>query len=212
MSTTTTNGVHVAPRTAPLSAVRTDEIYRLTVAQYHDMIEHAILTTEDPVELLEGLLVRKMPKNPPHTLSLRLIRIALAALFPVGSGFFVSTQDPVTLDESEPEPDSGVVRGHERDYALRHPGPADMPLIAEVSDSTLARDRGLKKTIYAKERVPVYWIVNLVDRRIEVYTDPTGPCDEPDYRQHRDYGPGESVPVVIDGREVGQIAVNDVLP
>jgi putative restriction endonuclease len=85
-------------------------------------------------------------------------------------------------------------------------------LIAEVADSSLRRDRGWKKRLYARARVAVYWIVNLVDRQIEVYTEPTGPVKRPDYRQRADYKPGDKVPVVLDGREVARLAVNDILP
>src|SRR5947207_164966 len=108
-----------------------------------------------------------MAKNPPHSLATGLLRQALATLFAADSGFHVHSQDPVTLADSEPEPDGGVVCGRLRDYATRHPGPRDMPLVAEVSDSSLARARGWKKRIYAKDRVPVYCIVNLVERKIE---------------------------------------------
>jgi Uma2 family endonuclease len=77
-----------------------------------------------------------------------------------------------------------------------------------VSDTTLARDRGEKLVAYAKGGIPVYWIVNLVDRRVEVYTDP-GPAG---YAARVDFLPGQDVPVVIGGVEVGRIAVSDILP
>ena len=82
----------------------------------------------------------------------------------------------------------------------------------EVADSSLDEDRGWKKQIYAHARIPVYWIVNLVARQVEVYTDPTGPADQPDYRQRRDYGPTDEVPLVLDGQEVARIRVSELLP
>ncbi len=81
-----------------------------------------------------------------------------------------------------------------------------------MADATLRRDRTLKLRIYARASVPVYWIVNLIDRQIEVYTDPTGPAEQPSYGQHRDYGPADDAPLVLDGREVGRVAVREVLP
>jgi Uma2 family endonuclease len=81
-----------------------------------------------------------------------------------------------------------------------------------VSDSSLAQDRGVKKRLYAAARIPVYWIVNLLERQIEVYTDPSGPADQPDYRNRQDFAVSDSVPFVIDGRELGRIAVVDLLP
>lgn len=99
-----------------------------------------------------------------------------------------------------------------RAYQTRHPGPQEAALVVEVADATLRRDRTLKLRIYARASVPVYWIVNLIDRQIEVYTDPTGPAEQPSYGQHRDYGPADDAPLVLDGREVGRVAVREVLP
>jgi Uma2 family endonuclease len=195
----------------PLPAAVPDEpIYRLSVEQYHRMIESGIIDADDPVELLEGWLVQKMGKNPPHSFSTRQLRKGLERVTP--GGWYVASQEPVTGDTSEPEPDASVVRGEPRDYLQRHPGPDETPLVAEVADSSLRGDRGVKMRVYARAGIPVYWIVNLVDKQIEVYTDPTGPAEMPEYRQRQDYQPGDQVPVVIDGREVGRLAVSDLLP
>jgi Uma2 family endonuclease len=188
-------------------------VYRLSVEQYHAMIRHGILKDDDPVELLEGILVQQMGKNPPHTFATQVLRDQLPPMMPAGH-WFVSDQEPVTVtDDSEPEPDVFVVRGSRRDYLAqdRHPAPDDMGLVIEVSDTTLATDRGTKRRVYASANVAEYWIVNLVDRRVEVYTDPSGPCDDPVYRQQRDHNPGDEVPVVLDGAEVGRIRVDDLL-
>ena len=83
--------------------VPTDPIWRLSVEQYHQMIASGILTDDDPVELLEGLLVAKMPKNPRHRLSTQLTREAIARLLPIG--WYVEDQEPLTILDSEPEPD-----------------------------------------------------------------------------------------------------------
>jgi Uma2 family endonuclease len=196
---------------APLPPAVPDEpIYRLSVDQYHKMIAAGIIDDDDPVELLEGWLVQKMGKNPPHSFSTGQLRTGLESVIP--AGWYVDSQEPVTGDTSEPEPDARVVRGKRRDYLKRHPRPDETPLVGEVSDSTLRRDRGFKMRIYARAGILVYWIVNLIDRQIEVYTDPTGPAKKPTYRQRQDYKPGEEVPVVIEGREVGRLAVKDLLP
>jgi Uma2 family endonuclease len=197
------------PQSLQAVAVPTDYIWRLSVEQYHEMIRTGILTDDDPVELLEGWLVVKMPKNPPHRLATQLTRAALERLIP--TGWFVDAQEPVTTENSEPEPDVVIVRGDRRQYSDRHPGPPDLALVVEVAETSLTRDRGMKKRLYARTRIPVYWIVNLVDGQIEVYTDPTGPADEPDFRQRQNYGPPDEVPVVIDGAEVGRLAVRDLL-
>jgi Uma2 family endonuclease len=200
-----------AARPMPPAAVEDiEEIWRLSVDQYHAMIDAAILDEDDPVELLEGLLVTKMSKNTAHVLAKRLLLEALRAILP--AGWFLDEQDPVTTADSEPEPDTAVIRGSPRDYSVRHPGPEDVAIIIEVADSSLRRDRGRKKRLYARASIREYWIVNLIDRQVEVYTDPTGPGKQPDYRQHRDYAASDAVPVIVDGREVGRLTVTNLLP
>jgi len=119
--------------------------------------------------------------------------------------------EPVTTEDSEPEPDVRVVRGERRAFAERHPGPRDLGLLVEVSDATLERDRKLKKQLYGQSLVPVYWIVDLRHRRIEVSTEPSGPVAVPGYGSRREFVAGEEVPVVLDGVEVGRSAVSDIL-
>jgi Uma2 family endonuclease len=108
---------------------------------------------------------------------------------------------------SIPEPDRSVARGSIRDYGGRHPGPADLLLVVEVSDSSLDEDRKLAE-IYGKAGIPIYWIVNLVDGQVEVYSDP-GPSG---YRSHEVLAPGHVLHVMVDGVEVGEIPVADILP
>jgi Uma2 family endonuclease len=190
--------------------VPVDRVSRLSVAQYHQMVRHGILRAGEPVELIDGLLVKKMGKNPPHVISLNHLRDRLLTL--IGPRRHIRTQDPITLDFSEPEPDLAVVRGIVDDFREGHPGPADILLLAEVSDATLADDRGFKLRLFARNHIAEYWIVNLVDDQIEVYTHPSGPADEPGYAECRIYSAGQSVPLVLDGQTVGTIAVADVLP
>ena len=109
------------------------------------------------------------------------------------------------------------VRLSERSADLeRAPGPRQVARIIEVADISLRRDRTLKKRIYAAAGIPTYWIINLIDRCVEVYTDPTGlatePNPKPDYRSSRTLGAGESLAVILSGREVGRVAVRDLLP
>lgn len=99
-------------------------IWRIDVEQYHAMIEAGILTDDDPVELLEGWLVFKMPKNPPHQAATRLVRSAIEKRLP--NGWYVDSQEPITLPDSEPEPDVVVVRGETLDYLSHHPGAKDI--------------------------------------------------------------------------------------
>jgi Uma2 family endonuclease len=182
----------------------------LTVDQYHRMIDAGILIEGEPIELLEGYLVNKMPQNPSHaTVNSRLIARFSRRLPP---DWFVRSQLPVTLSDSEPEPDAAVVRGDDTVYNLRHPFPADFGIIIEVSDSTLVFDRREKGRIYARAGIPVYWIVNVVGRQIEVYTDPDASANPPAYRSRVDYLPGQDVPLVLDGVAVGTVPAGEIIP
>ena len=183
---------------------------RFTVAEYHRLIQTGILTDEDKVELLNGYLVLKMPRNPPHDARIQKLNRLLIPILP--AGWDIRIQLAVTLTDSEPEPDAAVVRGSADVYEARHPGAGDVGLIVEVADSSLTRERDDKGPIYADAGLPVYWIVNLVDRQVEAYTHPTGAGTGARYAQRNDYRRGDTVPVVLDGTQVGQMAVWDLLP
>lgn len=191
-----------------IAGVPQDLIWRMDVDQYHAMIEAGILTDDDPVELLEGWLVFKMPKNPPHRATTRLVRTAIEKLLP--AGWYVDSQEPITLLDSEPEPDVVVVRGDTRQYLDHHPGPEDIALVIEVSDTTLERDRTTKKRAYARSGIPIYWILNLRESKVEVYTRPS--LQRLDYLQRRDHGAAETLSLVINEHTVGDIAIAEFLP
>jgi Uma2 family endonuclease len=182
----------------------------LTVAEYHHLIETGYLTDEDKVELLNGFLVHKMPRNPPHDAAINAFTELLPGLIP--SGWTLRVQSAITLTQSEPEPDLTVVRGAWRDYRSRHPIPAEIGLVIEVADTSHARDRNDKAPIYAAAGLPVYWIVNLVDRQIEVYTKPAGTGSNARYASRQDFRSGDLLPFALDGTVIGQIAIQDVLP
>lgn len=193
------------------SAIIADaRVWRISVSQYHQMIKAGILTDDDPVELLEGLLVEKMAKKPPHRAVTLLLRRALERM--IESDWYIDSQEPITISDSESEPDVTVVRGDTLQYLDRHPGPEDIALVIEVADATLRRDRGLKKRLYARAGVPVYWIANLNKLQIEVYSDPDPHATIPDYQQHQLYQGEDLLPVILDGTKVGQLLVHAVLP
>ncbi len=184
--------------------------WRLSVEQYHEMARAGILTEDDPVELLEGWLIYKMTGSTPHTLSTTLIRQSLESLIPMG--WFVNSQAPLTLEDSEPEPDVIIVRSNPRDDA-EPPFTAQLvALVVEVADATLERDRGIKRRIYARAGIPAYWLVNLNANCLEVYTAPAGESREADYRQLQVCKLSDSVPVIIEGQEIAQLAVRELLP
>lgn len=190
-------------------AVPTDPIWRLSVAQYHDMIQSGILTEDDPVELLEGWLVIKLAKNPRHTLATQLTSDALNAVLP--DGWFINVQEPITTRDSEPEPDIAIIRGTRRDYAERHPHPGEIAFVVEVADSSLQRDRTSKLRLYAFAEIPRYWILNLTDRQLEVYSSPIADGEQATYQQQQIYKLSETVPVIVDGRDITRLTVHDLL-
>jgi hypothetical protein len=127
----------------------------------------------------------------------------------VPQGWHISKEDPVRIPEwDEPEPDLAIVAGVPEDYRVQHPGPEDIALLADFAETTLDHDQGEKLLAYAAGGIPVYWIVNLVDRWVEVYTQP-GPGG---YGTRRDYVVGEEIPVVVGGVECGRVGVSDILP
>ena len=205
---TITESAHVPATSA--CEIPAEQFWRISVENYHEMLRADIIQSGDPVELLEGWLVVKMAKNPPHVVAVRLMRAALEAIMP--GVWNTLLQDPITLEDSEPEPDVALVRGRPRDNLQHHPGPAEIGLIVEVAAAALLRDRSLKKRIYARAGIAEYWIVNLKDRQIEVYSSPTGSADEPDYLQQQTFTSEQSVTLRLDGQNIGEIAVSDLLP
>lgn len=187
-----------------------DTLFRLSVAQYHAMIEAGVLGEDDPVELLEGVLVFKMPKKPKHAMAMRLLTTALDGILKPGVHFWA--QEPVTLADGEPEPDGAVVRGDPRDYTQSHPGAGDILMILEVADTTLVRDRGIKLRSYARSGIKLYWIVNLIDQCVEVYTHPVGTGDDATYGQRRVFGSGQDFPIELDAVRQSSVAVSQILP
>lgn len=195
----------IAPPAAQTTTAPEPRLWRFTVEQYHQMGTAGVLTEDDSVELLEGYLIEKPMKNPAHSFSNRRVYKAIEGIAP--SNWLISSQEPITTADSEPEPDVSVARGDEASYRERHPKPHEVGLVVEVSDTTLRQDRTIKLRIYAKARIPTYWILNLPERTLEVYTEPAGE----EYRQRRTYVEADTVPVVLDGQEIGQLSVSDLL-
>jgi Uma2 family endonuclease len=200
----------MTPTAQPVTYGHDAAMARFSVARYQKMIETGILTPEDRVELLENCVVLKMPRNPRHDSTIqRTLRPLLRATPP---GWDLRVQSAVTLLDSQPEPDFAIVRGSAADYETRHPEPADIGQLVEVADSSLLRDQRDKTRIYARANIACYWIVNLVDRRVEVYTQPSGPTGVPTYGAMQTYHVGDNVPLVLDGAVLGRVAVAELLP
>jgi Uma2 family endonuclease len=177
----------------------------MTVDEYEQLADSGVLK-DRRVELINGWLVRKMTTKPPRVVAVDAARGALVGILP--KGWWIRDAKPVRIpDFDEPEPDISVVRGSRQDYRTRHPGPGEIELVIEVSDSSLAWDRREKLVAYARGGVPSYWIFNLIDRQLEVFTSPESQV----YRSHQVLGPDDKAPVVIDGVEAGTVAVDNLL-
>jgi hypothetical protein len=185
-------------------------VRRFTVDEYHRMLQAGCLSEDDPVELLEGWIAAKMPRNPSHDSALSLVLHALETRVP--AGWFVRAQSAITTGDSEPEPDFAMVRGTLRSYKQRHPVPGDIALVIEVSDASLSHDRAVKGRLYARAAIPVYWVINLVDSQVEVFHQPSGPTASPQFGRCTTYAQGQAVPLLVEGRDLGPIPVADLLP
>jgi Uma2 family endonuclease len=149
---------------------------RFTRAEYDRLIELGVFRPDDRIELLGGELVVAEPKGAPHYTAIRKTARALEAAF--GPGWEVRTEGPIWLDDdSEPEPDIAVVPGTPDDYRRVHP--SRPVLTVEVAETSLAFDRRYKGSLCARAGLADYWIVNMVDRGLEVYRDPTPDAEAP---------------------------------
>lgn len=186
---------------------------RVSVERYHDLIRAGAFSEHDEVELLDGVVTEKMFKNPRHALATRKIDLALSKLIVhlVPEAWHVRNQEPVTILNSEPEPDIAIVRGNLDDYANRHPGVGEIDLVIEVADTSLVTDR-YKAGIYAAAEIPTYWLVNLSDGTIEVYDSPVSGGEASRYAGSQVYAEDGTLPVSVAGIEIGHISVRNLLP
>jgi hypothetical protein len=184
-------------------------VHRFTVAEYHQMIDAGILTTAHKVELLEGWIVDKMPQNPPHITAISRLYRWLSKILP-DEDWTLRGQGPITLQESEPEPDLVIARGPDRRYEKRHPGPGDIVLVIEVADSTLMEDRRHKGSLYAGAKIPEFWLVNLQARHAEIYTNPQS-GRSPFYRHMVELSSTDAIPLVLSDKRMGELKVKHLL-
>ncbi len=171
-----------------MSAVFTATRHKLTVEAYHDLGATGHLTEDDRVELIEGELIDRAPIGGPHLFSAN--RLSMFFARSIGDRGIVSVQNPVILSRhSEPQPDLVILAPHMNARDAGVPVPKDVLLLIEVSDTTVAYDRGTKLPIYARHGLEDVWLFNLRSNRIEVYRSPTAAG----YAPMQEIGPGESI-------------------
>ena len=143
--------------------------HRLTVEDYYKMGEAGIFTEKDRVELIEGEIIDMVPIGSQHAYILnKLNRIFSRQIL---EEVLIRLQDPLRLDQyNEPEPDLALVTN--QNYSAHHPGPADALLVIEVADSSLSYDIDIKTPLYARHHIPEVWVINLMDKKIHIFSDP----------------------------------------
>gem|GEM_PF-114241 len=145
--------------------------YFLTTDHFQKMVEAGIFDDTDHIELVEGELISMVPINPPHAGKTGRLHRLLSRR--VGDLALVYAQTPIILDhDSEPQPDIVVARPRPDFYETSHPGPPDILLLVEVSNTTAKYDRTVKIPLYAHAGIPEVWLVDLLKARVEVYLQP----------------------------------------
>ncbi len=146
------------------------ERYRFSVQEYEQMIKAGVFDEDARLELIDGELIPMSPIGPDHAgHTIRLNRLLARQ---VGEQALVSIQNPLQLARSEPQPDLMLLRPRADDYTRSHPKPADVLLLVEVADSSLEFDQSIKLRLYAQAKIPEVWLVNLLDRWVEIYRGP----------------------------------------
>ncbi len=175
---------------------------RWTREEYYRMAEAGLFDGRR-VELVRGEVIEMTPQKSRHATGVTLVYTSLSAAF--GDKYVARIQLPLILGlDSDPEPDAAVVPGNVRDFVDAHPSTAT--LVVEVADSSLDYDRTTKCALYAESGIPEYWIVNLVERQLEVYRKPEGGA----YGERLVLGPSESVEPLSGSRV--RVLVADLLP
>lgn len=183
---------------------------RFTIEEYHRLIELGFFPEGDRTELIQGQIIEKVAKGKPHAVCCMNLNKQL--IVRLSGQAIIRCQDPITLlPHSEAEPDFTLVRNREDNYLSHHPMPDDILLVIEIADSSLDYDRQVKLPLYAEAGISDYWIVNLLEKQLEIYTTPyqksTGTFD---YRQKQVKLPNETVS--IPGFEGLILDLNRVFP
>ena len=191
------------PATTNLSGLANP--FRLTLEQYQLMIESGVLTEENNVELILGHLIEKMPVTTQHAATVRKVRHYFSKRF--SDEYEITSENPIELpNNSQPEPDCVIALFREDFYVDRHPTPPDIFVVIEVAKSTLYTDRYLKAAAYAGAGIKEYWIINLIDNKVEVHQKPN--VETSTFAEIGQYEMGQG----FESPFAGKVQVNDLLP
>jgi Uma2 family endonuclease len=146
--------------------------FRFSVTDYHKLVEAGVLTEDSRVELIDGEIIQMSPIGRRH--ASRVARLTNSFTLMLGAAVIVWPQNPIRLnDYSEPEPDLVLLKPRDDFYEEEIPSASDALLVIEIADSSLDYDRQVKAPLYARNAIPEYWLGDLNQRRLFIYTDPT---------------------------------------
>jgi Uma2 family endonuclease len=184
--------------------------YRFTVDQFMQMIETGVIPDDEDVELIRGRL-HLLSKYELHNWTVLVLAEALRRIIP--DGFYVREEKVLSHDQrSMPEPDVAVVRGRLREFRPQPPLTSKAALLVEVCCHTRRADYHDKLSLYASAGVPWYWVVDVDGRKVAVHSEPMRQGPGGAFGRLETFAEGASIPVVLDGHEVGRIPVEEFLP
>ena len=187
--------------------------YRMTAEEFFKAVDADVFPYERRIELWEGRLFEKMARELPHVGGQTNVIVALVRVLPDGWGLWV--EGPILVDDfSAPLPDVAIIQGVANDYTSRQlcPKVGEIGLVVEVADTSLRKNLTKTMEIYARAGLPTYWVINLVAKRVEVYSRPRVEGSVGSYEDAELFEPGKQVPLRLDGKEIARIPVNDLLP
>jgi Uma2 family endonuclease len=198
---------------APSQAPTADVPYDLTIDLFSRMVESGLIPRDRRVFLSNGRLYEKMAKTKAHGYVGAAIDRAINRRLP--EGWSLWPESTIVLDPTNaPLPDFALVRAaNPLDFAApdRYPGPGDIGLLIEVAVTRLHDDLTTALEQYARASIPVYWVVDVLGRRILVHTEPRVVDGRGEYARVETYRPGQSLPPVLDGQEVARIPFDELL-
>ncbi len=183
---------------------------RLTVDEFRRKAAMGEFSESKQFELLEGVVVPKARQALKHETALENIQDVIGKLTP--GGWHMRVQQPMNCGDSQPEPDAVIVRDALDMYEDRPPRATDVSLVVEVADASLELDRRMKVRIYGRAGIVLYWVLNIVDSQLEVYSNASGPVQMPGFREKRVYRAEDKLSLVVGLDDLGMVRVRDLLP
>ena len=179
--------------------------YQFSIDAYYRAFDLGLLGQQERTELISGQIIHMSPSSEPHSAGIGIfVELCFARLL---GKVTVRSENPIELTAiaSVPQPDIALCNRDPSHYSQRHPSNEEVLFLVEVSLSSLEYDRTVKKALYEQAFIPEYWIVNLVDRQFECFTEPKG---EAGYRTKKIYVEGDAFSHEL----LGEIVVSDLLP